>query len=62
MDNKEVQIKAKKKYISQNGNVATLEYSEGVGWWIDFYGEFLRLYIREEDAIKCLEKFGFKEV
>ena len=56
------QIETKMKYISQNGNIATLEYSEGVGWWIDFYGEFLRLYAREADAIKCLDKFGFKEV
>lgn len=55
------QIKTKREYISQNGSIATLEYSEGVGWWIDFYGEFLRLYTREADAIKCLDKFGFKE-
>lgn len=59
---KEARCKAKREYISKNGNVATLEYSEGVGWWIDFYGEFLRLYVREADAINCLNKFGFKEV
>ena len=61
MTSKEVQPKSKREYISQNGSVATLEYSEGVGWWIDFYGEFLRLYTREADAIKCLDKFGFRE-